>query len=306
MDIILPIIFQHARELAELQIALTEKERHKIITPFPPEGNEFLDFNKEDLEFGDPQSDSELAIRDTSKAHEYFLRTDNLMLDFSYAIPSEEYTLSRVCEKFYSQAIPKDSPDSAGFSESFSDKKGLFRKSKRITVGDLGQIEFLYTYYSPIQWSQQTLDGNDIARLQQKALDVYGSLGIQSPILDALVSDIKSISLCYSKLQYEFGFFDIVRDWVDPALFENNQWSFANDKDVLFGESNNSADEDNVHCMYATRLYVIRKYSGTPKEYSASQAGMDVRDHRPGGGAVISSTHKNLAPGTVIRDHRRP
>jgi hypothetical protein len=128
----------------------------------------------------------------------------------------------------------------------------------------------------------------------------------KASMLGALVSDIKSISLCYSKLQYEFGFFDIVRDWVDPALFENNQWSFANDKDVLFGESNDSAGKDNVDCMYATRLYVIRKYSGTPKEYSASQAGMDVRDHRPGGGAVMFSTHGNLAPGTVIRDHRRP
>src|SRR4030095_15240522 len=305
MDIILPIIFQHARELAEIQIAVTEKERHKIITPFPPEGNEFLDFTKEDLEFGDPQSDSELAIRDTSKAHEYFLRTDNLILDFSYAIPSEEYRLSRVCEKFYSQAIPKDSPASSGFSESFSDKKGLFRKSKRSTVGDLGQTDFLYTYYSPIQWSQQTLDGGDIDRLTQKALDVYGNLGIQNPILDALVSDIKSIPLCYSKLQYEFGFFDIVRDWVDPELFESNQWSFANDNDVLFGEASNTPDGDGVNFMYATRLYVIRNFSGTPKEYTASQAGTEVRDHRAGGVAVVSSTPA-WRTGGAVRDHRRP
>jgi hypothetical protein len=305
MDIILPIIFQHARELAELQIAVTEKERHKIITPFPPEGNEFLDFNKEDLQFGDSQNDSELARIDTSKAHEYFLRTDNLILDFSYAIPSEEYRLSRVCEKFYSQAVAKDSPDSAGFTANFSAKKASFLKSKRSTVGDLGQTDFLYTYYSAIQWSQQTLDGGDIDRLTQKALDVYGNLGIQNPILDALVSDVKSIPLCYSKLQYEFGFFDIVRDWADPELFESNQWSFANDKDVLFGEANDSPDGESINFMYATRLYVIRNYSGTPKEYTASQAGTEVRDHRAGGVAVLSST-PTWRTGAGVRDHRRP
>jgi hypothetical protein len=299
MDIILPIIFQHARELAELQIAVTEKERHKILTPFPPEGNEFLDFNKEDLEFGDPQSDSDLARMDTSKAHEYFLRTDNLMLDFSYAVPSEEYRLSRVCEKFYSQAIAKDSPDSADFSQRFSARKASFLKSKRSTVGDLGQTDFVYTYYSPIQWSQQTLDAGDIDRITQKALDVYGNLGFQNAILDALVSDIKSVPLCYSKLQYEFGFFDIVRDWVDPELFESNQWSFANDKDVLFGEATNSPDGESVNFMYATRLYVIRNYSGTPKEHSAPQAGINVRDHTGGGVAV------RRQGGAVVRDHTR-
>jgi hypothetical protein len=305
MDIILPIIFQHARELADLQMAVTEKERHKIVTPFPPEGNEFLDFNKDDLQFGDPQSDPDLARLDTSKAHEYFLRMDNLMLDFSYAVPSEDYRLSRVCEKFYSQAIAKDSPDSADFTQRFSARKASFLHSKRQIVGALGQNDFLYTYYSPMQWTQQTLDGGDIDRLTQKALDVYGNLGIQNPILDSLVSDIKSIPLCYSKLQYEFGFFDIIRDWVDPELFESNQWSFANDNDVLFGEASNTPDGDGVNFMYATRLYVIRNFSGTPKEYTASQAGTEVRDHRAGGVAVVSSTPA-WRTGGAVRDHRRP
>jgi len=281
-------------------MGVTESEHHKIITPFPPEGNEFLDFNKDDLEFADPETDSESAIRDTSKANEYFLRTDNLVFDFSYGIPTEEYRLSRVCQKFYSQAVPKDSPDSADFRERFSAKKGSFLKSKRTTVGDLGNIDFVYTYYSPIQWSPQTIDGGGIDRLTQKALDVYGNLGIQNPILDALVSDIKSVPLCYSKLQYEFGFFDIIRDWMDPDLFESNQWSFPNDDDVLFGETSDSPDSGSVNFMYATRMYVIRNYSGTPKEYNALQAEINVRDHRQGGVTVIPSP-----TGAVVRDHRR-
>ena len=301
MDIILPIIFQHARELADLQMGVTESEHHKIITPFPPEGNEFLDFNKDDLEFADPETDSQSAIRDTSRANEYFLRTDNLVLDFSYGIPTEEYRLSRVCQKFYSQAVPKDSPDSADFRERFSAKKGSFLKSKRTTVGDLGNIDFVYTYYSPIQWSRQALNENDIARLQQKALDVYGNLGIQSPVLDALVADIKSVSLCYSQIQYDFGFFEVVRDWADPELFESNHWSFAADGDVLYGEGNSSFDENNVNLLYATRLYVIRNYSGTPKQHNATpettifmpQGGIEVRDHR-----------SQPPPSGQVRDHR--
>ncbi len=265
MDILLPVIYQHVREAAELQISVLEREHSKIITPFPPEGNDFLDISDEDLQFADAQNDGDAARIDTLKALEFFQRNDNLILDFSYGVKSEDYLLSTVFSKFYGQAITDDTPDAAWFSQQFRDKKEIFRKSWRKTVGDLGGIDFPYVYYSPIQWSKVELDEAEINRLQQKSLDVYGSLDIQSPLLNAIVEGIKSVSLCYYKIYYEIGYFDVVRDWASPELLESSYWNLPGEGAALFGEGNAAIDEQKIEFLYATRCYIIRKYRGLPK-----------------------------------------
>ena len=230
----------------------------------------------------------------------------------------------RECARNSTQAgaiVPKATPAGVAFGQRLSAMSESFRHNRHALSASQGDPEFRYTYYSPIQWTPQTLDSDEIARLQQKTLDVYGGLDVEPSRgraeLDALLSRVKSVSLCYSKLQYELGSFEILRDWVDPELFDSDQWSFADPNDVLVGDP---TVPHNVGFMYATRLYVVRNYFGTPREYSGttmaggstpdggvgstSSTGPIVRDHRgstaEGGGVSTSST------GPIVRDHRRP
>ena len=99
----LPIIFQHVRELAEVHAPVAERDRYKLITPFPPSGPDFPDFKEDVLEFGDPPADGDSASLDTIRAYEFFKRTDSLYYDYSYGIASD-YLLSQICQTFFLNA----------------------------------------------------------------------------------------------------------------------------------------------------------------------------------------------------------
>ena len=271
MDILLPLIFQHVRELADLQASPADGDRYKTITPFPPEGNDFGSFAPEDMEFTDAQSDAELAKKDAQKANEYFLKTDSLIFDYSYGRKSEDFTLSTVCDKFYAQALVRDNFAVNDFVDRLNEKRDAFKMSLRSTVADLAQMHYRFTSYSPVQWTKIALDDKDIERLQQKCLVVYGDLGIESPVLDALVSDIHSISLCYSKVEYEFGYFDVLRNWIDPTLLERPEWMFASANEVIYGKPNDFFEENGISLMYAKRYFVVRNVKGSVKEHQGGK-----------------------------------
>lgn len=311
-DALLAIILQHVRELAEVQISKTESDRYKLLTPFPPVGNDFPDFKKDTLEFTDPQTDAGLATMDTIYAYDFFTGTNNLYYNYSYGIKSQDYYLSQVCKKFYGDALFTDTADDS-FIANFKNKKDNFNnRFLRSTVGDLGKIDFYYTSLSPIQWNNGKIEltGNDIARLKEKALSVYASLqDIDNGYIASLTAAINAAN--YSKITYDFGFLDVRREWIDPQLMESDNWKFATDNDVLYGNSDADFTTNDVKLAYAQRFYVIKNYSGTlaptpapatPILGTAILSGFVVRDHRTTAPPIAGSGQPGGQP--QVRDHR--
>lgn len=291
----LPIILQHVRELAEAQMPATEGKYFKLITPFPPEFNDFPDFTKDGLSFGDPQTDPAGAMNDTIRACEFFAVTDTLYYNYSYGLASQENKLSDVCERFFGNAMFVTTGDTA-LMDNFNEKKAALQRFRRTTVGDLGNIDFYFSSPSAIKWSQgkTILQNDDLKRLKQKTLDVYRAIPADgSDFLASLIAEIELSA--FSKIEYELGFFDVNRAWVDPLLFEHSGWKFDSEKKALYGENNSEFANGDVRLCYAQRYYVIRNCKA---------------DSMPAPQAVTASmTHHVVLPpampGTItIHDHR--
>lgn len=274
----LPMILQHVRELAEVHTAGAERQRYKIITPFPPNTPDFPDFAEDALTFGDPPVDGDSASLDTVRAWEFFKRTDPLYYDYSYGIQSD-YTLSDICQRFFLNA--KTESGDLHFTTSFEDRKAAFlRKYLRSTAGDLGHFEFRYTTLSPIAWNAEhvVLASSEVERLKLKALQVYQELELESPgIVDALIEEVRASNL--ATIQYDFGFFDVVREWNDPRLFESAGWSFDSGSRVLYGDTDPFFTDDEVQLCFAQRFYLVRNCSATPHVAPPPPPPV-VRDHR--------------------------
>lgn len=292
----LPIILQHVRELAEVHSAAAERERYKIITPFPPGGgNDFPDFDEQALTFGDPPSDRAAASTDTIHAFDFFNRTDQLYYDYSYGVKSDDYHLSDICQKFYLNA-QTDAAD-LDFRTSFDDKKDAFlNKYRRFTAGDLGQLDFRYTTLSPIAWKAErvVLDSSEIERLKAKALTVYEDLEPDDiGFVSSLIEDVRSAS--YSAIQYDFGFFDVIREWIDPPLFESPGWSFSSGSRALYGETDPFFAGNDVKLCFAHRFYLVRNCAATAS-VSPLPPPPTVRDHR-----APLLEHRRRVDATAIR-----
>jgi len=275
----LPIILQHVREQADVHIAPPERARYKVITPFPPAGQDFPEFQDEDLAFRDLPADAPSASLDTLHAYEFFKRTDALYYDYSYGIKSEEFLLSRICERFFDSA--HKGGDDLAFNAPFDEMKDSFtNRFARVTSGDLGHLPFKYTSLSPISWTPDriVLNTAEVERLKQKALAVYADLEPGSVgFLNALIDEVKASN--YASVQYELGFFDVIREWMDPRLFESSEWTFPWGGRTLFGEGDPVFADNTVKLCYAQRFYVIRNYSGTAAPAPQPEP-PHVRDHR--------------------------
>jgi hypothetical protein len=322
--VLLPMIFQHVRELAEGHTAPTEKQRYKILTPFPPAFNDFPDFQPEQLEFGDPQTDADAAASDTNQAFQFFRNTDYLYYNYSYGIKQEEPTLSKVCREFYDNAIFVD-PDETNFIASFAEKKDAFlRKYERFTTGDLGQNRFVDTSYSPLRWDSNkvSLTPDAIKRIKEKTIAVYANPQLSNDYINSLIAQVYGSS--YNSIEYEFGFFDVVREWIDPALFESPKWKFKEADKVLYGDHDQSFESGDTSLCYAQRFYIVRNYSGTsdagiagqpagativntPAPQPAPQRMAQPMAHASGFGpfSVGVRDHRTISPAPIIRDHRR-
>ena len=273
----LPIILQHVRELAEVHVAAPERDRYKIITPFPPAGQDFPEFQDDDLAFRDLPPDAPTASLDSLHAYEFFKRTDSLYYDYSYGIRSEEFALSRICERFFGSAVP--SGGDVAFDAPFGEQKSAFTRLKRVTSGDLGNLPFRYTSLSPVSWNRDrvVLGSTEIERLKQKALAVYedlepGTVGF----LNALIEEVKAAN--FASIEYDFGFFDVIREWMDPRLFESTDWSFPWGNRTLYGEGDSTFANNAVKLCYAQRYYVVRSYTGTVRTTPPPEP-PEVRDH---------------------------
>jgi hypothetical protein len=277
----LPVILQHVRELAEVHVGALERDRNKIITPFPPIGPDFPEVQADDLEFRDVPPDAVSASQDTLRAHDFFSRTDSLYYDYSYGIKSEEFRLSKVCENYFGGA--RGSDGDTGFETSLTRMRDAFeRRYNRQTSGDLGNLPFKYTSPSPIAWNPEpvVLGAAEIERLKQKAVAVYEDLRDDGSVdfLNSLIDEVKASN--YSSISYEFGFFDVVREWVDPGLFENPHWAFPSGTRTLYGEGNPTFADNTVKLCYAQRFYVIRNNRATEPPGPPPPPPPEVRDHR--------------------------
>ena len=276
----LPVILQHVRELAEVHIGAPERDRNKIITPFPPIGPDFPEVQADDLAFRDVPPDAVSASVDTLHAHDFFKRTDGLYYDYSYGIKSEEFRLSQICERFFAAAQARD--NDPGFETPFARTRDAFQnRYNRVTSGDLGNLPFKYTSLSPVSWNPEpvVLGVTEIERLKQKAIAVYedldpGSVGF----LNSLIDEVKASN--YSSISYELGFFDVVREWMDPGLFESPHWAFPSGTRTLYGEGDPTFADNAVKLCYAQRFYVIRNNRATEPPGPPPPPPPEVRDHR--------------------------
>ena len=273
----LPLIMQHVRELAESHSAGLESDRYRLITPFPPGGPDCPDFQAEALEFNDPPAEGDSASQDTIRAFDFFRTTDGLYYDYSYGIRSDEYRLSQICRDFFLNAQPDTSDVS--FRTAFAEKRDAFlNRYLRSTAGDLGHFDFRYTSLSPISWTKITVNATEAARLQAKALDVYGDL-VETELVKSLIEQIASAN--YSAIEYQFGFFDVIREWIDPQLFRG-KWAFSSGDQVLYGTTDPFlADHDDVHLCFPQRFYLVRNCSAT----TGTPTPPEVRDHIHGAAA---------------------
>ena len=292
---LLPLVLQHVRELAEAHTGLTGNKHYKIVTPFPPVFNDFPDFQKEQLDFRDPQSDPLAAQSDTNEAFDFYRNTDYLYYDYSYGIKTEEPSLTQICDEFFHNSVPVNTDDT-NFSASFAEKKFAFlQKCRRETVPQA--TPFIYTSYSPIKWeaNRVVITAEAINRLKEKALTVYADVGSTNEHINFLLAQIKAAS--YSRIEYDFGFFDVVREWFDPALLESRNWKFSTDGRVLYGANDPKFEADDVKLCYAQRFYVVRNYSGTQPPPTMVQPPV-IRDHR-------RTENKPNTGVAQVRDHRR-
>jgi len=260
----LPIVLQHVRELVDFHIGEGERHLYKLITPFPPGSPDFPDFVEERLAFGDPPKEGDSASLDTVRALEFFNRTDNLYYDYSYGIRSEANSLSYVCGNFFLNAHPLG--EDRNFEALFEQKKDSFLiKLRRHTVGDLGNLEFIYTSLSPLVWNSDkvTLGSSEVERLRAQAVKVYEELELENRgLIDSLINQIKSTF--YSEIKYDLGSFDVVREWIDPRLFHSKDWKLRSGDRVLYGRDEEYFAEKDVNLCFAQRFYVIRNITGTP------------------------------------------
>ena len=297
----LPIIFQHVRELVELQLAGTESSRYKIITPFPPASSDFADFDDAALAFGDPPKSGDSASQDTVRAFEFFNRADYLYYDYSYGIRSDEYRLSSVCRKFFGNALPAEGD--LDFDKSFHEKKDAFeQRYLRSTVGDLGNYHFRYTSPSMVSWypDRAVLQSPEVERMKEKAIAVYEDLdAANSGLVAALVESIRSTN--YASVSYDLGFFDVIREWMNPRLFEHPGWTFPSGGRQLYGEGDPAftGDDVSLKLCFAQRFYLLRNCTAELKAPTPPPGGVVVRDHR----SDDDPTHE--PGGVTVRDHRR-
>jgi hypothetical protein len=276
---VLPVILQHVRELAEVHLGAPERARHKIITPFPPIGPDFPEFQPDDLGFRDVPPDASSASLDTLHAHEFFVRTDALYYDYSYGIRTEEFRLSHICDRFYAAA--QGGGSDPGFGTSFARLRDAFQnRYDRVTSGDLGHLPFKYTSLTPVAWNDApvVLNAAEVERLKEKTIALYQDLDPGSiAFLNDLIEGVKALN--YSSVSYELGFFDVIREWMDPGLFENPHWAFPSGTRTLYGEGDPVFADNAVRLCYAQRFYLIRNTRGT-RPPPAPPAPPDVRDHR--------------------------
>jgi hypothetical protein len=294
---LLLLILQHVRELTETHTALAGNEHYKILTPFPPVFNDFPDFQKEQLDFRDAQLDPVAAQSDTNEAFDFYRNTDFLYYDYSYGIKIEEPTLTKICNEFFFNSVFVNTGDT-GFTASFAEKKDAFlRKCRRQTVPQ--ETSFIYTAYSPIQWENNrvVITSEAVNRLKEKALTVYANAGSSNEHINSLLAQINAVS--YSEIEYDFGFFDVVRDWFDSGLLESRDWKFRTDKEVLYGANDPAFEANDVKLCYAQRFYMVKNYSGTPTPPALGPpvGNIQIRDHRRPEEAVNR--------GAQVRDHRR-
>jgi hypothetical protein len=293
----LPLILQHVRELADAQSAGPERDRYKIITPFPPDGQGWPTFSKEALEFNDPPREGDSASLDTVRAFEFYRTTDSLYYDYSYGIRSEDYSLSQVCQKFFLNA--REDTSDLSYRTTFSEKQEAFlRKYSRSTVGDLGLFPYKYTSLSPVSWSsgKVTLASPEIERLQFKAMAVYQELeGVE--LAESLVEELRSTS--YSVVEYDFGFFDVIREWLDPHLFEG-RWEFASGDRTLYGEADAFFESNDVSLCFAQRFYLVKNCQATTATPTSTP---EIRDHRVGRlSAITPARFAAAGGGTLVAD----
>jgi hypothetical protein len=298
----LPHILQHVRELVEAHTSVSERARYKIITPFPPGGPDFADFDPSALVFADPPADAVSASVDTIRAFEFFNRTDSLFYDYSYGIRSDEYFLSRVCDRFFRNA--QLATEDVSFTTRFAEKRDAFlNRYLRSTVGDQGRFDFRYTALTPIAWNAEpvVLNAAEVERLKRKAIEVYEDLQLEaSGFMDALIGEIRASD--YSEIRYHFGSFDVIREWMDPQLFESRDWTFSPGGRALYGENDPYFTENDVKLCFAQRYYLIRSYTAT-RPASPTPVRPHVRDHRRGaGGPAIRVHHTEPLIGTAVRD----
>jgi len=292
---LLPLVLQHVRELAETHTGLTGNKHYKIVTPFPPVFNDFPDFQKDQLDFRDAQLDPIAAQSDTNEAFDFYRNTDSLYYDYSYGLKTEEPTLTQICDEFFLNSVPVNTDDTK-FSASFAEKKFAFlQKCRRETVPQA--TPFIYTSYSPIKWeaNRVVITAEAVNRLKEKALAVYADVDSSNEHIIFLLAQIKAAS--YSSIEYDFGFFDVVREWFDPALLESRNWKFRTDSKVLYGANDPKFEANEVKLCYAQRFYVVKNYSGTPVPQPATGQPPIIRDHR---------RNENRANTEVarVRDHR--
>jgi hypothetical protein len=275
---VLPVILQHVREHAEALVAPAERERYKLITPFPPSGADFPDFQEEELAFRDMPPDVVSASDDTIHAYEFFKRTDALYYDYSYGIKSGEFVLSNLCERFFGATKRGGDP---AFNEPFDRMADAFKvRFARQTAGDIGNLPFKYTALSPIAWNTErfVLNASEIERLKQKTLALYEDLDADGlGFLAALIESVKAAN--YSSIEYELGAFDVIREWMDPRLFDSPNWEFPGGGRTLYGEGDPVFTENPLKLCFAQRFYLIRNYTGTPAPVPPPTP-PEVRDHR--------------------------
>jgi hypothetical protein len=302
----LPLILQHVREMLEARSGLAESGRYKIITPFPPDGPDFAAFEASAIDFGDPPRSGDSASLDTIRAFEFFKRTDNLYYDYSYGIKSEDYMLSHLCQRFYRNA--KETTKDTDFTTTLGEKSDAYlNKYLRSTVGDLGIYDFRYSSSSPVSWQAEKIVINtaETERLKLKTIKLYEELGLTNvDFVKSLIETIRASS--YAAIQYDFGFFDVIREWFDPHLLEAKKWAFAGGDRTLYGETDPTFAEKDVKLCCAQRFYLVRNCTATAMPPPPAPVIRDDRGSRDprrvGGGGGVRVT----GGGTVrIRDHRR-
>jgi hypothetical protein len=301
----LPLILQHVRDMLEPRSGIAESGRYKIITPFPPEGPDFAAFDASRIDFGDPPRNGDSASQDTIRAFEFFKRTDNLYYDYSFGIKSEDYFLSNLCQRFYLNA--QTTADDIDFTTTFVEKRNAYlNKYLRSTAGDLGNYDFRYASLSPVSWQTErvVINATETERLKLKTIKLYEDLALPNddPI-NALIAAIRESN--YAAIEYDFGFFDVIREWFDPHLLEAKKWTFAGGDRTLYGENDPTFAEKDVRLCCAQRFYLVRNCVSTAPVPPTAPV---IRDDRGSGGRKVirgDGGSVRVSGGGKIRDHRR-
>jgi hypothetical protein len=301
----LPLILQHVRELLEAHSGVAESGRYKIITPFPPDGPDFAAFEASGIDFGDPPRSGDSASQDTIRAFEFFNRTDKLYYDYSYGTKYEDYLLSNMCQRFYLNA--QTTVEDTDFTTTFTEKRNAYlNKYLRSTAGDLGNYDFRYASLSPVSWQTEKIVINtaETERLKLKAIKLYEDLGLANvDFVKSLIETIRSSS--YAAIEYDFGFFDVIREWFDPHLLEAKKWTFPGGDRTLYGETDPTFAEKDVKLCCAQRFYLVRNCVATAAPPPTTPVIRDDRGSTDWRKVVVGGGGVRVTGGGTIRDHRR-